>query len=102
PRQLVLGAAGDELTGDLDLTLVGDVETRDQVQQRRLPAARRTHDRDELARLHVEIHTSQRTHRRQVGLERFADGSNLASLTHPPRLLALPADDTRPRGIPVP
>ena len=40
---------GDLLAGDHDLAVVGDVEAGDQVEQRRLAAARRAHDRDELA-----------------------------------------------------
>ena len=39
-----------DLAGDRDLAVVGDVEPGDEVEQRRLAAARRTHDRDELPR----------------------------------------------------
>ena len=47
--QLVLGLAGDLLVGEHDRALVGLVEAGDEVEQRRLAAARRSHDGDELA-----------------------------------------------------
>ncbi len=81
-RELVLVAAGDRLAGDRDLALVGDVESRDEVQQRRLAAARRPHDRDELARRDVEVDAAQRAHRRELGLERLADAPHRAHV-HP-------------------
>ena len=55
---------------DHDLALVGPVETGDEVQQRRLAAPRRSHDRDELARPDVEIRAPQRPDRGQLRLER--------------------------------
>ena len=48
PRELVLAAARDELARDGDRALVGHVEPRDEVEQRRLAAARRAHQRHEL------------------------------------------------------
>ena len=47
--QPVLVPAGDLLAGDHDRALVGEVEAGDEVEQRRLAAARRAHDGDELA-----------------------------------------------------
>ena len=59
-----------------DLAVVGEVEPGDEVEQRRLAAARRTHDRDELARRDVEVDAAQGAHRRELGLEGLAHTDN--------------------------
>ena len=69
-RQLALGLADQRLAGDGDLALVGHVEAGDDVEQRRLAAARRSHHRDELAAADVEVGAAQRPHRGGVLLER--------------------------------
>ena len=69
PGQLVLGLAGDLLVGEHDRALVGLVEAGDEVEQGRLAAARRAHDRDELAPVHLEVGTSQRAHGSVLRLE---------------------------------
>ena len=53
-----------------DLALVGHVEAGDDVEQRRLAAARGAHHRDELAAADVEVGAAQRPHGRRVLLER--------------------------------
>ena len=63
---------GDRLAGDDDLAVVGGVETGDEVEQRRLAAARGAHDRDELAGASVEVDAAQRAHRRELRLEGLA------------------------------
>ena len=70
--QLVLALAGDLLAGEHDLAVVGGVEAGDEVEQRRLAAARRAHDRDELAGAEVEVDAAQGPHRRELRLERLA------------------------------
>ena len=60
--------------GERDGALVGPVEPGDQVQQRRLAAARRPHQSDELTGPHGEIDPAQRAHRgRTVGLAQTPD-----------------------------
>ena len=62
---------GHLLAREHDLAVVGGVEPGDQVEQRRLAAARRAHDRDELAVAEVEVHAAQGPDRRELGLERL-------------------------------
>ena len=60
--------------GERDGALVRPVQPRDEVQQRRLAAARRPHQRDELAGPHGEVGPAQRAHgRRAVGLAQTPD-----------------------------
>ena len=75
--ELVLGLAGDLLAGEQDRALVGLVEAGDEVEERRLPAARRAHDRDELAGGHLEVGAPQGPHRGVLGLEGAAHASDV-------------------------
>src|SRR4029453_9462777 len=74
---LFLVLAHQRLAGDDDLAIGRCVEPRGQVQQRRLTAARRAHDGDELAGRHGEVEAAQRPHRSAIGLERLGDGPHL-------------------------
>ncbi len=69
-RKPVLVAAVDLLAGDLDRPLVEPVQPGDGVEQRRLAAAGRAGDGDELAWRDVEIDSAQGTHRGELGGER--------------------------------
>src|SRR5262249_36953595 len=58
----VVAQRGERVAGDTDLAAVGAVEAGDQVEQRRLPRARGTHQRDEPSRRHVQRHVLERVH----------------------------------------
>ena len=75
-RQPVLPRPVDALAGDFDRAVVDGVETGDDVQQRRLAAAGRSGDRDELAVGDVEVDTAQRAYRRQLGGERASHAAH--------------------------
>ena len=60
PRRAGLAETVDPDAGDLDLALGRAVEAADQVEQRRLAAARRTHDRGDPAGLDVEVDVVER------------------------------------------
>ena len=76
-REIVLVHAGQRLSGDDDLTIGWHVETCDEVQQRRLATARRSHDRDELPFAHRKVDSPQRAHRGTLGLIRLAHATCL-------------------------
>ncbi len=76
-RQPVLVPVIDPQAVDDDLALVGLVQPGEDVQQRRLPTAGRTHQGDELAVGDVQVDAAQRAYRRQLGLERPADATCL-------------------------
>ena len=61
-RKLAVGELVDALAGDHDLAFVRTVEPADEIEQRRLAGARRAHQRDELARLDLEIQAVQHFH----------------------------------------
>ena len=69
-----LSVLTDELlAGHRDVSLVGHVEAGDDVEQRRLAAARWAHDGDELTAPDVEVGAAQGAHRGGVLLERSED-----------------------------
>ena len=75
-RRMIASSSSDLPTSDSPASVispsVGGVEAGDEVEQRRLAATRRAHDRDELARLHREVDAAQRAHGRALGLEVLA------------------------------
>ena len=64
--------ADQRLARQRHLTVGRRVEPGDEVEQRRLPATRRPHHRDELGRAHREVDAAQRAHRRALRFERLA------------------------------
>src|SRR5664280_723044 len=61
----------DAPRANADRARIGPVERSDQVEQRALTAARRTHQRNELARLDAQVHVLERAN--QPALEALAD-----------------------------
>ena len=71
-REPVLVVVRQLLASDEDRSLVEAVQPGDRVEQRRLAAAGRSHDGDELPRAHLEVGTAQRAHRSEICRERLA------------------------------
>src|SRR5690349_3381676 len=61
-RALGVRGGGDVFAVDDDSAFGRRQQAAQQMKHRRLAAARRTHDRDKLALLHLERHTSKRGH----------------------------------------
>src|SRR5262249_37924411 len=70
--ELVVGLADELLTGERPLSIRRRVESGDDVEQRGLAAARRSHHRDELAGVEREVDAAQRTYRCPLRFERLA------------------------------
>jgi hypothetical protein len=70
-RQVALALSGERRPRHDYLAVAGRLEPGDQVEQRRLAAARRAHDRGELAVGKHHVDASQRSHRGCVGPERL-------------------------------
>ena len=69
--------ADQRLARERHLAVGRRVEPGDDVQQCRLPATRRAHHRDELARDHREVDAPQRTYGRTLGLEGLTQPAGL-------------------------
>ena len=67
PRESVLIERAEVDAVDDDTPAAGALQTREDVQQRRLARARRAHHRDELTALHVQRQPGQRRHLRLAG-----------------------------------
>ena len=104
-----LGALG---VGHAEQVAPGDVngpggrrsQPADDVKQGRFAGSGRTHNRDEFARLHVQIHASQRMHvhfARMIGFLETADGDDRLDVSHTPepRSQVLPRRLLRASGI---
>jgi phosphoglycerate dehydrogenase-like enzyme len=61
-RELGLVGAGEVVVLEAQLAGLGDVEPAEDVEQRRLAAARWAEEHDELARADLEVHAAQRVH----------------------------------------
>jgi hypothetical protein len=68
--------------GEPDLAAAGLVDAGDEVQQRRLPAARGPHDRDELAAVELEVDAAERTHVHRPGPVALAQPAHPEHLGH--------------------
>jgi hypothetical protein len=68
-RVVVLRSFGEWLARDQDRSLVRVLEPRNEVEQRRLAAARRPHEREERSPFDREVDAAQRPYGRDLGLE---------------------------------
>jgi hypothetical protein len=68
-----LAGAVDPRAGDLDRACVGDIESPEQVQERRLAGSGPAEDSDELPSLHVEVDAVEHTNRRAALAIRLDD-----------------------------
>ena len=81
-RTAVLVPAGERHPCQHDLAARRRVDAGDQLQQRRLPAPRRSDDRHELAGGDLEVDAAERPHRRLVGPEAPAEAVDSQDLVH--------------------
>ena len=82
---LGVGHAQQIAAGDVDAARGRRRQPAQDVKQRRLAGARRPDDRDELARLNVQIHAAQRMHIHfadTIGLAQPANGDDRLAISH--------------------
>src|SRR5690606_23017510 len=82
-RKLLLAMSRDLLAKEPVLTSVRTVEQAEDMEQRRLAAARRTHDGQKLAGLHFQRHAAQRMGLDLIGAVDLADISEFQHVPAP-------------------
>ena len=90
-RERVLVETGERLARDDDLAAVGAVETGEEVQQRRLPRARRPHERDEASAGNAQRDVLERVHEVDAAA---VEARHVAHVDHGRRPCRAPGSDS--------